>query len=455
MLTVKKNNLLDGLRNNFNNDTVKIILLACYFFLVFGAYTLLKDLKDSIFIITVGAKFIPQIKMISLFLMIPMVMFYSWLSTKIRIKTLVIFYTLFYGIGSLLIAYFIKHPIIGLMNTVSDQYRFFGWITYLFLEGASPFLVSLSWSFLNSISHPKDVKNTYLVMTIMTKLGGALFAGFAWFFLTNYSLFFSSFSGASLYSLIMFIASLAILILPILIFIMSNLLSEEKLVGYHEKYKESGEEKKFQGFGLFALLKNTYVLSIFGMIFFWEIVNFIFNNIRLNIAFDQAVEITDVSAYLFKSTMFMHLIGLALVVFGTTIFVRYLGERIALLLIPILIGAAIFIFLLYQNPLIVIIVYPFIGAINYSLFRPLRESLFIVTSKNIQFSTKSWIDSFGTKFSKSCGSLYTIAIQYLPSSSVYLFQMGFFVTLIGFWVFLAYYLGGRWQDAIKKNKIIS
>ena len=46
-------------------------------------------------------------------------------------------------------------------------------------------------SILNSISNPKDVKNTYLVMTIMTKLGGALFAGFAWFFLTNYSLFFS------------------------------------------------------------------------------------------------------------------------------------------------------------------------------------------------------------------------------------------------------------------------
>ena len=75
------------------------------------------------------------------------------------------------------------------------------------------------------------------------------------------------------------------------------------------------------------------MLGIFGMVFFWEVINFIFNNLRLNVAFDSSHSIGQISAYLFKSTMFMHSIGLLFVLFGTSFFVRRLGERIALSLI--------------------------------------------------------------------------------------------------------------------------
>lgn len=457
---LKQEEVLESIHQKKNSVT-KIFLLAIYFFFVFGAYTIFKELKDSIFMITVGARYIPQIKFISLFLMIPMVIFYSWLSTKISRKNLVIFYTCFYSIGGLLIAYFINDPVIGLLNTVSHQYRLFGWLVYLFLEGASPFLVSLSWSFLNSVSYPKDIKKTYMIMTIMSKLGGALFAFIAWLFVSNYFTFGFHYSDVSMYSFLMCVASCGILILPIVIFLMSKLLLKTDLIGYNRDLDVKSTQvtttakEESQGFGLFSLMKNSYVLGIFGMIFFWEIVNFIFNNLRLNIAFAQAEKITQISAFLFKTTMITHLIGLLMVVFGTTVFVRYLGERISLILIPLLTGLAIAVFLFYQNPFMVIVIYPFMGAINYSLSRPLRESLFIVTSKHIQFSAKSWMDSFGQKFSKTCGSVYSILLQYIPFSCIYFFQISFFVMLIGLWTALAYNLGKQWQQAVKKNKIIS
>jgi AAA family ATP:ADP antiporter len=435
----------------------KIIYLAIYFFFVFGSYTLLKELKDSIFMITVGAQFIPQIKFISLLLMIPLVMIYGWLSEKLSRKNLVICYTSVYGIGSLLIAFFINHPTIGLTNTFAEKYRLFGWFTYLFLEGASPFLVSLSWSFLNSVSHPKDIENTYMIMTIMSKIGGALFACIAWIFVTKTYTFGINYSEVSMYSFLMILAGIGILLLPFILIIMKKRLPEKDFIGYNKENDKKKTEGNFasNGFGLKFFLKDKYVLGIFGMMFFWEIVNFTFNNLRLNIAFSQAEKITEISAFLFKTTMITHLTGFILVVFGTTLFIKFLGERISLLLIPILTGGAVLTFLYFQNPLSVIIVYPFIAAINYSLSRPLRESLFIITSKSIQFSTKSWMDSFGQKFSKTCGSLYTIVLQYLPRSIIYHFQIGFFCLLIALWTILAYFLGKKWQSTIDKNKVIS
>lgn len=449
-LLIKAKNII---KKNFSTNTIKITLLAIYFFFVFGSYTLFKDLKDSIFMITVGTKYIPQVKGISLFLMIPLVIFYSWLSIKISRKNLMIIYSLLYGIGGLIISYFISDPDIGLINTVSSPYRLFGWFSYLFLEGASPFLVSLSWSFLSSISHPSNIKNSYLIMTIMSKLGGAVFAGMAAVYANNLCTFGKIYSDVSLYSFIMKVAGISIFILPFIIIIMSAILPYDELIGYNKE----GDIKnnKINSFGLLALVKNSYVLGIFGMIFFWEVINFIFNNLRLNTAFDTSSNIAQISAFLFQSTMYMHIIGLLFVIFGTSVFVRKLGERVALLLIPILTGIIIFTFIFCQNPLLITVIYPFIGAINYSLSRPLRESLFIVTSKNIQFSTKQWIDSFGTKFSKTCGSLYTILLQYIPHQIVYSFQIGFFITLFSFWIILAYYLGKKWKEAISNNKIIS
>ena len=247
------------------------------------------------------------------------------------------------------------------------------------------------------------------------------------------------------------------MLLPIILIIMEKRLPQEDFVGYNKEndHKKKEDSLSKNGLGLGIFLKNSYVLGIFGMMFFWEIVNFTFNNLRLNIAFSQAEKITEISGFLFKTTMITHLTGLILVIFGTTLFLRFLGERISLLLVPILTGIAVLGFLTFQNPLSVIIVYPFIAAINYSLSRPLRESLFIITSKSIQFSTKSWMDSFGQKFSKTCGSVYTILLQYLPRTIIYHFQIGFFFILIALWTTLAYFLGKKWQSTIDKNKVIS
>ncbi len=442
---------------NFSYDMLKLITLGISIFLVMGSYTIFKELKDSIFMIIVGAKYLPDVKTISLIIMIPMVLFYGWLSQKIKRETLLIGCLLFYGIGGIIATFFISHSSIGLYNTISDKSRLFGWIFYLFLEGCSPFLVSAIWSFFNSISHPKDIKDVYIKMTVMSKLGGIVFAGFAWIYNTY---FFTETlcSEVNQYCSIMFFASFAILLVPFLILLLIYNSKDSDLKSYSDGLiidDNKSLNNKNEFFGLTALLKNTYILAIFGMTFFWEVINVIFNNLRLNIAFAEANSLCGITAILYKNILFMHIFGLLFVIFGTRNIIQYCGERIALLLIPIVTGAVIIVFLFYPTTNMIFVTYLLIRAVNYTLTFPIREALFIPTTKDIQFKTKSWIDSFGQKFSKGCGSMYNKSIQLFSVYASYYIQIGFFTILIFLWTLMSFYLGKKWEKIIKNKEIIS
>jgi AAA family ATP:ADP antiporter len=239
--------------------------------------------------------------------------------------------------------------------------------------------------------------------------------------------------------MIMGLASFAILLVPFLVLFLIYNSNQEDLKGYSENITQDNTKQKdptSQFFGLAALLKNPYILGIFGMTFFWEVINVIFNNLRLNIAFSEATSLCGITAILYKNIFCMHIFGLLFVLVGTRNIIQYFGERIALILIPIATGAAIIIFLLYPTTNMIFITYLVIRAINYTLTFPIREALFIPTTKDIQFKTKSWIDSFGQKFSKGCGSMYNKSIQLFSVYTSYYIQIGFFSILVFLWTLI-------------------
>lgn len=436
-------------------ELMKVIILGICFFSILGAYTLLREMKDAIFTLIVGQSFLPDVKLVSFFVMAPMVFFYTWLSERMPRYYLLSFYALFFSIGSFLIAYFLGDPIIGLSNTIPSSSRIFGWIVYLFFEGLSPFLVSVNWSFLNSISKPDDIKSTYIIMAAMGKLGTTLFALFAWFLMTKSMPFFTYTNDINLYIFLLKLSGTILLCIPLLLFLLIYLLPQKTLEGYTDKYENKKINQPHNSFGIKAIFKNKYVFSIVGTVFFWEIINVIFNNLRLTIACSEITEIAKFSSFLFKSTAIMGFISLLFVIIGTNSIVNFFGEKKGLIMIPILIGFITAFFLANKTQSTILIAWTLIRAINLSLTTPLRESLYIPTSKEIQFKSKSWIDSFGQKFSKGFGSLYNKLIQFIPASSLLYFQIIFFSIIISCWTAIAYLLGKKWEDAIKKKEIIS
>ncbi len=129
----------------------KLIFLTIAFFCVIGAYTVAKELKNSVFAYTVGEDYIPFVRTGAMFALIPVLFLYSRLVDQLRRYQLLCVYSGFFGIMGLFFAYLIGHPTIGIANTHESPYRLFGWVFYFFVEGYSPFVVSVFWAFANSV----------------------------------------------------------------------------------------------------------------------------------------------------------------------------------------------------------------------------------------------------------------------------------------------------------------
>jgi AAA family ATP:ADP antiporter len=171
------------------HERVKFILLTICFAFVIGSYTIAKELKDSVFVNTVGADYLSCAKLATIFLLIPAALFYSRLVDVFRRYQLLAFYSLFFGIVLAIFTILLGHSTIGLNNTVTSPYRIFGWLFYLILEGYSPFVVGVFWAFANSVSNPKEAQNYYPLMVTGSKIGGVITALFAYYLLKNLILF--------------------------------------------------------------------------------------------------------------------------------------------------------------------------------------------------------------------------------------------------------------------------
>jgi len=440
------------------SERLKLLYLTLTFFFVIAAYTIVKELKDSIFTAIVGSSYIPVAKTMTMLVLIPAILGYSYLVDRLRRYQLLTFYSIIYGVFGLGFAYFLSHPIIGLPNEVAGPHRIFGWLFYFFIEGYSPFVVSVFWAFANSISDPDEAKKNYGIMVSGSKLGGMFSAALAWLVLSasNPVAMFVSQDIAKHQFLLAF-AAVMVLIVPFVVKALIKNVSGRHLHGYEAAYKIEKERAK-QGTtqtsvfsGLYMFIKYPYLLGIFCMVFFYEVINTVLSYQRVFIAQANANSVSDVSSYLFKIVFFTHLVGFLISLFGTRSLLARLGEKRCLLLIPLTTGLLLFFFILNYSSVGLLIVFVIMRAINYGFSYPVRESLYIPTVKEIKFKSKNWIDAFGSKFAKSTGSLFNMMVCYLGQSIAF---AAFSAAIIGTWTLAAFLLGRRFDKAVANNEVI-
>lgn len=443
------------------HERLKVLFLAITFFFVIGAYTVTRDLKNSIFISIVGKEYIPWAKVVSMLVLVPAILLYAKFVDDLRRYQLLCFYSLFFGIASLVFTFYIGHPSIGIANTDTDPYRLFGWLFYFFVEGYSPFVVSVFWAFANSITNPEGAKKSYAFIVLGSKVGGMLSAGIAWILFDRSSRAVEGdfFSSIATHQIIMAVSSLMSLLVPIVILTLMKKVPGRYLHGYEAVYQMEKKKKNvIQERGMFVGLKlfvqYPYLLGIFGMVFFYEVIATVLSYLRLGIAQSYASNISDVSKVLFEMVFKTHAVGFFISLFGTGVLLRKLGTRICLLLIPLSIGIFLLYLMFETTPQALISAFVGFKAINYAFSWPVRESLYIPTIKEIKFKSKSWIDAFGSKFAKTSGSAFNIISTSLGSSLFLPIHSFFFAFIIGFWFFTAFLLGKRFDKAVKRNEII-
>ncbi|MFZ5954760.1 MAG: NTP/NDP exchange transporter [Candidatus Dependentiae bacterium] len=443
------------------HERVKVFSLTISFFLIIAAYTIARELKDSIFVAIVGKSYLPIAKILTLVILIPPILFYSFLVDKIRRYQLLCYYSMFFGAMGLLFAFLLGHPTIGIANTATSPFRFFGWIFYFFVEGYSPFLVSVFWAFANSINDPAEAKNNYGIMVSGSKLGGIISAIIAWATLKECRPFcYLVTSDIAKHQVLLGFSSILLLVVPLVIMRMIRSVSGKYLHGYEAAYRVEKQRAKEgeSGTGIFSglhmFVKHPYLLGIFCMVFFYEIINSVLGYLKIGFAQSNSESLSDVSGYLFLVILATHITGFAISFFGTKALLNKLGERLCLVLIPAATGLLLLYLMISYTQFALIVVYVVMRGINYGFSYPVRESLYIPTVKEIKFKSKSWIDAFGSKFAKSTGSVFNYVVDLAAPLLLIPLYSGFFALIIGVWIFAAILLGRRFDKAVANNEVI-
>ncbi len=449
------------------HERLKVLFLSLSFFLIIGAYTVVRTLKDSLFINIVGREYWATAKGLSIIMLIPAILLFSRIVDVLRRHHVLYLYVFLYGIGGLTIAYFLGDPIIGLPNTDTSPYRLFGWIIYLFIEGYNPFVVSLFWSFAHTITSPEAAKSNYPLMVASSKLGGMITAALACTLLLRKVVdvdqrMFDTYN----HQILLVVCSLLLLFVPVFVYLMIKKVPGKDLHGYEAAYqleKERSHQKPEGGFkewikgvfsGLTLLIKYPYVLGIFGVIFFWEVVGVFVNFERLSTGQRLALSLSGQTAYLLQLDMYVHMVGFFITLFGTRALIKLLGERLSLILVPIATGASLFVYLFNQSAFAMGLVFVIVRSINYAFASPLRESLYIPTTKEMKFKSKSWIDAFGVKIAKGVGATYSSFVISLPAALMYGVNCVFFGVVFSLWVLTAHLLGRRYERSVERNEVI-
>ncbi|MDQ5941175.1 MAG: antiporter, family, partial [Candidatus Dependentiae bacterium] len=98
---------------------LKVGLLALTFAFLTATQAIWRSLKVSVFAKIVGAAYVPDAKIYSLLLMIPIILCYSKLVDVLRRHQLMYVFTIMHSVGGFIFAYLLLHPTLGIANTIT------------------------------------------------------------------------------------------------------------------------------------------------------------------------------------------------------------------------------------------------------------------------------------------------------------------------------------------------
>lgn len=406
-------------------------MLGLILMFILGSYWLMRPLKDGIFLKMVGKQYLAWAKMTSVFIIVPLALIYAKLVDMVEKQKL--FYVIctaymsFFLIASLML----RHPTIGLANTVPSPDRILGWFVYLSIESFGTLVIALFWSFVASNTKTTSAKKGYGLIIFCAQVGtilGPLMAtqAISW--------------GIPLLALI---TAIGIFLVPVLIkvFITVYPSTGEKKVA--KKQKRSGPIE-----GLKLLLTKPYLMGVLCVATIYEIPGTI---IDFNMKFAaNAVYATseEVTRFLGFFGVTINTITLIVSLLGTSLLIRKLGISVCLIAFPTL--AAIALFNTWMFP----VLWVFFGAMvalrvtTYAVNNPCKEILYIPTSKDVKFKSKSWIDMFGARSAKFSGAGIT---KLLPKVGN---QLMLALGIVALWMFAAIYTGKENKKLVDSGKTL-
>lgn len=453
---------------DLNRDEIKKFgLLAFTFFLIIGGYWLVRLLKNAIFykiafpeslgwLPSQGRLFQPWAKFWSPFVVFTLVMVYTKLIDLF--KKHVLFYiicsvyaTIFGGVTIALI----------LRNLYGDAFLgktilgSLGWISFFAIESFGSLIVALFWSFTNSICDSNSAKSGYpliIASAQMGAIGGSSFMFFVhrigiWQLFALATFFVISIMGAIHYFM--------------------QVIPPSQMVGNIQAAKT---EKKKEGFiegftvGIRLIFTRPYILGILVVSTFYEVINQV-----IEYQMQSQADIFPRFSGELGFAQFQGIYGMAtntlsflMALLGTSYLIKRFGLRFGLLFFPISLGTAftlLFVFYTFGAPTAAqllastFVVMMIAKGLGYAVNNPVKEMMYIPTSKDVKFKSKGFIDVFGGRMAKLGGAQINNAFKAnLHHLMIYgtMFSFG----LTGIWLLAAFYVGNRNARLLAEGEIV-
>lgn len=446
----------------------KFGILSTIFFLIIGSYWLLRLLKNIVFYkiafpaalgcpVDYGRLMQPIAKFWSPFIIIPLVFLYS------KMVDLFEKHTLFYILGSIYACLF------GLITAMLAMRHFWGdaflgkgtlatlgWVSYFTIESFGSLIVALFWSFTASITTTNGAKRGYPLIAAMAQLG-AIFGSLPMLGMELLGGIWTLFLGATV----------AVTSTIYGMYYFMKTMPPEQLVGNKIAHAtEKHTDGFFEGFftGITLLVTKPYLIGVLIVSSFYEVIGQIIEyQMQSNACMFPAFS-SELGFAQFQGIygVCVNILAFVMALLGTGYLIKRYGLRFCLLFFPVCLAVAflsLFAFFKFGNPTAgqllwatfsVMIVAKGLG---YAVNNPVKEIMYIPTSKDVKFKTKGWIDMFGGRTAKQTGAQITDAFKH-HISDLMIFGTLVSMGLTAVWIVAAIYVGNKNRRLIEENKII-
>ncbi len=424
----------------------KFFKLAAIIGTIIGIFWVLAPTKDIVFVSLVGRDYLPYAKLFSVLFLLPILAVYSYLlDIYVRHK---VFYALccFYGVAILAFALYFSSGVFLDQPTI---YNVYGWLWYGFVESFGVIMASYFWSFVADTSTPDSAKKWYIFLVFGAQIGGLIGP------LTMYSV-------SHIYGPDIIVACTGFLcfVLAAMMYYFVRCTPKGLLKGYHGHVhagnnKEEKTKKPKVGFfeGLRLILKYPYVTGIACIGMVWALVSTVIEfYLKINAA-QAYTTLFELNQFFFFYAVSMNIVSLGALCLGVARIGNYWGIQRTLAYFPFIVLGGFVVLGIWQTLWSSFFVLIVIKGLNYVLHDPLKEQLYIPTSKGTKYKAKSWIDTFGFRGAKCVGSAVHMLRPVLQSYFVGVSSL-VCCMLILLWMRVAWYVGQYHAEAIKNDEQI-
>lgn len=443
-------------------EFIKFLRMGTIFAFIIGSYWTLRPLKKAIFCTLVGASDTPIAKMSSLFFLIPILMIYTKMIDRYkREKT---FYVIsgIYGVLAVIFTFLLAY-----VPTSHESCRLaiggwdisaatlLGYAFYMFVETYGSMIPALFWSIAADTTTPDSAKKGFSFIVAIGQFGGIIGPYFIASLPRRLGLQTSALS--------LFICAITIGISMYFLYRFFTKTPAHLLTSFHGENEKKEEAHQEPGFfeGLKLLISHKYLLGIFAVVAFPEIITAIFDQHFDTLASAQYTG-THLTEYLGIYASAVNIIALTFLLCGIGNITRIFGLGISLVLMPILYAGAVLGFITLNSLTFLFALMASSKAINYALNGPAIKQLYIPTTHDVRLKAQAWIESFGSRGSKLSGGGINLGLKPLQQKlgavagraqhAMYASYLMF--GLIFFWFFIALFLGKKHKEAIAEKKMV-